>query len=120
MGQRVSCYRDVGNAAIPPILARRRHICQQINLYCPNCHDASPDGFAGAIMVKTRFLCLMVAAVAIGVGAVPTQRTAGAAATASSGLPPDTVFLEDLTWAEVRDRIKAGWTTVIVGTAGTE
>ena len=32
----------------------------------------------------------------------------------------DTVFLEDLTWAEVRDLITAGTTTVIVGTAGTE
>ena len=32
----------------------------------------------------------------------------------------DSVFLEDLTSAEVRDLIAAGTTTVIVGTAGTE
>ena len=30
------------------------------------------------------------------------------------------MFLEELTWAEVRDLVKAGTTTVIIGTAGTE
>ncbi|MGH9322888.1 MAG: creatininase family protein [Vicinamibacteria bacterium] len=34
--------------------------------------------------------------------------------------PPDTVFLEDLTWTEVRDLMKEGKTTVIVATAGNE
>jgi creatinine amidohydrolase/Fe(II)-dependent formamide hydrolase-like protein len=29
-------------------------------------------------------------------------------------------MLEELTWAEVRDLVKAGTTTIIVGTAGTE
>jgi creatinine amidohydrolase len=48
------------------------------------------------------------------------QRPAGAPPTAPSGKPPDSVFLEDLTWAEVRDLVKAGWTTAIIGTAGTE
>ena len=48
------------------------------------------------------------------------QRPANAPPTAASGKPPDTVMLEDLTWAEVRDLIKAGTTTVIIGTAGTE
>lgn len=33
---------------------------------------------------------------------------------------PDTVFLEELTWTEVRDAIDSGTTTVIVPTAGTE
>ncbi|MBM3727802.1 MAG: creatininase family protein [Acidobacteria bacterium] len=33
---------------------------------------------------------------------------------------PDTVFLEELTWVEVRDALKAGKTTVIVPTGGTE
>ncbi len=33
---------------------------------------------------------------------------------------PDTVFLEELTWTEVRDAISAGKTTVIVATGGTE
>jgi creatinine amidohydrolase/Fe(II)-dependent formamide hydrolase-like protein len=33
---------------------------------------------------------------------------------------PDTVFIEELTWTEVRDAIKAGRTTVILPTGGTE
>ena len=33
---------------------------------------------------------------------------------------PTRVFIEELTWAEVRDLVKAGTTTVIIGTAGTE
>ncbi len=33
---------------------------------------------------------------------------------------PDTVFLEELTWTEVRDAIQSGTTTMIVPTAGTE
>ena len=37
-----------------------------------------------------------------------------------SAQTPDTVFLEELTWTEVRDAIAAGTTTVIVPTAGTE
>ena len=48
------------------------------------------------------------------------QRPADAPATMSSGQPPDTVFIEELTWAEVRDLIAGGTTSVIVGTAGTE
>jgi len=48
------------------------------------------------------------------------QRPASAPATGPGGTPPDTVFLEELTWAETRDLVKAGWTSVIVGTAGTE
>jgi creatinine amidohydrolase/Fe(II)-dependent formamide hydrolase-like protein len=48
------------------------------------------------------------------------QRPADAPKTGPSGKPPDTVFLEDLTWAEARDLIAAGHTTVIIGTAGTE
>jgi creatinine amidohydrolase len=48
------------------------------------------------------------------------QRPSTAPATAPGGKPPDTVLLEELTWAEVRDLIKNGTTTIIVGTAGTE
>ena len=33
---------------------------------------------------------------------------------------PDSVFLEERTWTEVRDAIRAGWTTVLVPTGGTE
>jgi len=42
------------------------------------------------------------------------------AANATAQKPPDTVFLEDLTWEEVRALIQAGKTSVIIGTAGTE
>jgi creatinine amidohydrolase len=52
--------------------------------------------------------------------AASAQRPPTAPPTAPSGKPPDTVLLEELTWAEVRDLIRAGTTTVIVGTAGTE
>jgi creatinine amidohydrolase/Fe(II)-dependent formamide hydrolase-like protein len=48
------------------------------------------------------------------------QRPANAPPTAAAGKAPDTVFIEDLTWAEVRDMVKAGKTTVLVGTAGQE
>jgi creatinine amidohydrolase len=48
------------------------------------------------------------------------QRPADAPATADAGKAPDSVYLEELTWAEVRDFIEAGKTTVIVGTAGQE
>jgi len=65
-----------------------------------------------------RLLWLSVLAVPLTLAAA--QRPASAPATAASGKPPDTVMLEELTWAEVRDLIKAGTTTVIVGTAGTE
>ena len=33
---------------------------------------------------------------------------------------PDTIWLDELTWTEVRDKIAGGTTTVIVATAGTE
>jgi creatinine amidohydrolase len=39
---------------------------------------------------------------------------------ASSADAPDTVFIEELTWTEVRDAIKAGKTTIIFPTGGTE
>jgi creatinine amidohydrolase len=48
------------------------------------------------------------------------QRPADAPATGPGGKPPDSVFIEDLTWAEVRDLVRAGTTTAIIGTAGTE
>ena len=33
---------------------------------------------------------------------------------------PDTVFLDELTWTEVRDKLESGTNTIIVATAGTE
>jgi creatinine amidohydrolase len=63
---------------------------------------------------------ILLPALALLVVAVSAQRPANAPPTGPSSKPPDTVFIEDLTWAEVRDLTKAGTTTVIVGTAGTE
>ena len=37
-----------------------------------------------------------------------------------SGQAPDTVFLEELTWTELRDLIRSGKTTIILPTGGTE
>ncbi len=42
------------------------------------------------------------------------------ASSALSAQVPDTVFIEELTWTEVRDAIKAGKTTIIFPTGGTE
>src|SRR5882672_9925109 len=39
---------------------------------------------------------------------------------AASAQTPDTVFLERLTWEEVRDAMAAGKTTIIIPTGGTE
>ena len=66
------------------------------------------------VLFATICLCALVAV------AISAQRPADAPATASSGKAPDSVFIEDLTWAEVRDMIAGGTTNVIIGTAGTE
>src|SRR4249920_3615647 len=66
------------------------------------------------VLFATICLCGIIAA------AVSAQRPADAPATAPSGKAPDSVFIEDLTWAEVRDMIAGGTTNVIIGTAGTE
>jgi hypothetical protein len=52
----------------------------------------------------------LLALAALGLGATP--------AVAQS--PPGSVFIEALTWMEIRDRIQGGATTVLIPTAGTE
>jgi creatinine amidohydrolase/Fe(II)-dependent formamide hydrolase-like protein len=69
--------------------------------------------------MKHHALAALLLALALGPVA-HAQRPATAPDTAPSGRPPDTVMIEDLTWAEVRDLVRAGWTNVIIGTAGTE
>ena len=66
------------------------------------------------LLFATICLCAVVGAVNF------AQRPADAPASGPGGKPPDTVFIEDLTWAEVRDLIASGTTNVIIGTAGTE
>ena len=51
---------------------------------------------------------------------VSAQRPANAPDTAPAGKAPDTVFIEELTWLEVRDAIRAGKKNVIVATGGIE
>src|SRR5262245_46493652 len=70
-------------------------------------------------MKTVRFPALLVVLVLTLVTA-SAQRPTNAPETAPAGKPPDTVTLEELTWAEVRDLVKNGTTTVIIGTAGTE
>jgi creatinine amidohydrolase/Fe(II)-dependent formamide hydrolase-like protein len=55
----------------------------------------------------------LAVAVLIGASAFATARSAQVA-------PPQTPYLEDLTWVEVRSLIDAGWRTAIVPTGGTE
>jgi creatinine amidohydrolase len=54
-------------------------------------------------------------ALALVVGIALVLAPAGAQAGA-----PDSVFVEDLTWTELRDLIQGGWTTIILPTGGTE
>jgi len=67
-----------------------------------------------------RALPAFLAAACLAATTVLAQRPANAPATGPSGTPPDSVMIEELTWAEVRALVDAGWTSVIIGTAGTE
>lgn len=68
--------------------------------------------------MSKRVWCVL--AVMVGTVGLAAQRPADAPATGPGGKAPDTVLIEELTWAEVRDFVAAGTTTVIIGTAGTE
>lgn len=67
--------------------------------------------------MKTLFLaaCGLLLAFAV---ASPQPREAAPAPKAVAPLPP--VFTEEMTWEEVRDAVKAGKTTIIIATGGTE
>ena len=71
-----------------------------------------------SVLIRTALAVLLVSPAMM--SAPSAQRPANAPATAPAGKPPDTVLLEELTWAEVRDLVQGGTTTVIIGTAGTE
>src|ERR1700684_2478467 len=43
-----------------------------------------------------------------------------AAASSAAALPPASVFIDELTWTELREQIAAGKTTIIVPIGGTE
>ena len=90
-----------------------RHIVSRIAKMWVTRSDMMPR-MKKRVLFATICLCATIAV------ALSAQRPADAPATAPSGKPPDSVFIEDLTWAEVRDLIASGTTNVIVGTAGTE
>jgi creatinine amidohydrolase len=73
-------------------------------------------------MIQRMKIRVLLAALAIPTLAITltAQRPADAPATMPAAKPPDTVFIEELTWAEVRDLVGGGATNVIIGTAGTE
>jgi creatinine amidohydrolase/Fe(II)-dependent formamide hydrolase-like protein/sterol desaturase/sphingolipid hydroxylase (fatty acid hydroxylase superfamily) len=66
---------------------------------------------AAAPVLRRRFLALGLATAAC---ALLLRRSA------SAGAPPPTVFLEDLTWTEIRDAVASGMTVALVPTGGTE
>jgi creatinine amidohydrolase len=73
--------------------------------------------------MRRSYVCLfafLLAVLSVSGLTAERQRPQGFPATGPGGTAPDTVFLEDLTWAEVRDLIQAGTRTIIIGTAGTE
>jgi creatinine amidohydrolase len=72
-----------------------------------NAHGAAAGGLRGVLDAMLRRLSLIVC-LAI-VAASPTAAQA-----------PGSVFLEDLTWTELRDQIRAGATTILVPIGGTE
>ena len=67
------------------------------------------------------FLVILCAAILLSCGAGDgfEQAAVQEAEPTESGTP-DSVFLEELTWTEVRDAVAAGKTTVIIPTGGTE
>ncbi|MDP2053426.1 MAG: creatininase family protein [Acidobacteriota bacterium] len=67
-----------------------------------------------------RALLTVFASLFVFVFSVSAQRPADAPDTMPAAPPPDTVFIEELTWAEVRDLVAGGTTSVIIATAGTE
>jgi creatinine amidohydrolase/Fe(II)-dependent formamide hydrolase-like protein/sterol desaturase/sphingolipid hydroxylase (fatty acid hydroxylase superfamily) len=68
----------------------------------------------GMLLQPKRYLSVLVFLLVVG-PAVYLSRTGSSSVTA-----PASIYLEDMTWQEVRDAIQAGSTTVIVPTGGTE
>lgn len=65
-------------------------------------------------VVPLAFLPLLLAAARLG------AQPAAAPASTAAAAPAASVFLEELTWTEVRDRQQAGTRTILIGTAGQE
>ncbi len=76
-----------------------------------------PAAKCGRRSIDPRPTCTTPTAVGIGAATLVALMLV---ATPARAQRPDTVFLEDLTWTEVRAAIDGGTTTIIVPTAGTE
>jgi len=72
-------------------------------------------GLAGALLPA-----LALAACYGEQGAEGAPASGGSSAADAGAQPVNTVFIEEMTWTEIRDAIDAGKTTVILPTAGTE
>ena len=70
--------------------------------------------------MKKRVFLVCVSLTLCLAAALSAQRPANAPPTAPAGKPPDTVFLEELTWPELRALVQAGKTTIILPIGGTE
>lgn len=80
--------------------------------------------------MKTAALFLSVVVLQAGQAQTPDTRSAGGGTcrnnpyncidTPNPLTPPDTVWLEEMTWMDVRDAMKAGKTTIIIPTGGIE
>ena len=68
----------------------------------------------------SRFSCLLVVLLSAGVLAAPPSAVSPDPNTRRPIEALDTVFVEEMTWMEVRDALRAGKTTVIVPTGGVE
>jgi len=81
-------------------------------------------GFAGALLPALALAACQGENGAEGAaadgGIAGAAADAGAEATAAQAEPVNTVFIEEMTWTEIRDAIADGKTTVILPTAGTE
>ena len=81
-------------------------------------YSSGREGLSRIARQRTRGATMRLAVLTALVGVIIT---ASSVSTQTPSVPqPNSVFLEDLTWMEVRDAIAGGKTTVIVPTGGTE
>lgn len=97
---------------IEPIIVHPRHLGDALAIptlltLAPRGYHAAPSRREEAIPMTVRLKALCVLLVLVGTVLVPVRAA-------------DTVFLEELTWTELKDQMQAGKTIVIVPIGGTE
>src|SRR5215469_18391552 len=88
---------------VPVVTSRPQEWMIRTRRNSSECLDAGAISY-GSVMLRTRLLLLAML--------IWT--------TAARAQAPDSVFLEELTWTELRDLVKSGKTTIIVPIGGTE